>query len=68
MEAQERTPDGWEIISVKKQVIPVIKDVIAEGKEQDRVVDIVPIYLVQRKMWLDGIFQSSDTTKESRRS
>ena len=41
MEAQERTPDGWEIISVKKQVIPVIKDVIADGKEQDRVVDIV---------------------------
>ena len=41
MEARERTPDGWEIISVKELVIPVIKNVIDDGKEQDRVVDIV---------------------------
>ena len=41
MEARERTPDGWEIISVKELVIPVIKNVINDGKEQDRVVDIV---------------------------
>ena len=41
MEARERTPDGWEIISVKELVIPVIKNVIDDGEEQDRVVDIV---------------------------
>ena len=41
MDARERTPDGWEIISVKELVIPVIKNVIDDGKEQDRVVDIV---------------------------
>ena len=41
MEARERTPDGWEIISVKELVTPVIKNVIDDGKEQDRVVDIV---------------------------
>ena len=41
MEARERTPDGCEIISVKELVIPVIKNVIDDGKEQDRVVDIV---------------------------
>ena len=41
MEARERTPDGWEIISVKEHVIPEIKEIIDDGKEQDRVVDIV---------------------------
>ena len=41
MEARERTPDGWEIISVKEHVIPEIKEVIADGKEQERVVDIL---------------------------
>ena len=41
MEARERTPDGWEIISVKQHVNTHIKQIIDDGKEQDRVITIV---------------------------
>lgn len=42
MEERERIyKDGWDLISVQNHVINEIKEVISDGKEQDRVVDIM---------------------------